>query len=68
MGIVTPAAVLQANDQALSDQPASSSVNSRVIIFSLLCSPGSGVGIGDVNHRLNSSLRRTAVDRQRSDL
>lgn len=29
---------------------------------------GSGVGIGDVNHRLNGALRGAAVDGQRPDL
>ena len=67
MGIVAPVAVLQAKDRAFIDQPSSSRVVNRGLFFHH-DALGSGVGIGDVNHRLNGALRGAAVDGQRPDL
>lgn len=61
-------AVLQANDQAFTDQPISSTANRVITRFMTIISSGSAVGIGDANHCLNGSLSGSAIYRQCSDL
>ena len=61
-------AVLQANDQAFTDQPISSTANRLITRFITIISSASAVGIGDANHCLNGSLSGSAIYRQCSDL
>lgn len=68
MGIVAPVAVLQAKDQSVHRPAQQQQGGEQGDNFFIIMLSGSGVGIGDVNHRLNGALRGAAVDGQGSNL